>query len=167
MKAFVLTVLLVTFLEFGYSQSISREVVATAGETYTHPTENFTMSWTLGETVIGTFSSNDGSFTISQGFHSGGPLSGIGIDEYTAHSGFLSLYPNPCQNTLFLSLEQTHKKEFIYKIYNSQGQLIDINEKENQSRQIEIDMSLSKPGIYFLITEFKNGQRESYKFVKK
>ena len=166
MKAFVLTVILVTFLEFGYSQSISKEVVASAGETFTHPTENFTMSWTLGETVIGTFSSGDGSITISQGFHSGGPLSGIGIDEYMNSDKLLFLYPNPVDKTLFMNVSRTGKTEFTYKIFNSQGQIILIDKVSENEELIEIDVSETKPGIYFLISEFKNGERNSYKFIK-
>ncbi|HKK59134.1 MAG TPA: T9SS type A sorting domain-containing protein [Salinivirga sp.] len=166
MKAFILTALLVTFLEFGYSQNISKEVVASAGETYTHTTENFTMSWTLGETVIGTLTSGDGSITISQGFHSGGPLSGIGIDEYMHNEGMLFLYPNPVDKTLFMYVSRIGKAEFSYKIFNSQGQVIAIDKVSKIDELIEIDVSGNKPGIYFLISEFKNGERNSYKFIK-
>jgi len=166
MKAFILTVILVTFLEFGYSQSISKEVVASAGETFTHPTENFSMSWTLGEAVIGTLISGDGSIIISQGFHSGGPLSGIGIDDNIQSDEFLYLYPNPVDKTLFMNVSKTGKSEFTYKIFNSQGQVIAIDKVTENEEVIEIDVSDTKPGIYFLISEFKNGERNSYKFIK-
>jgi hypothetical protein len=166
MKAFILTVILVTFLEFGYSQSISKEVVASAGNTFTHPTEDFTMSWTLGEAVIGTLTSDDGSITISQGFHSGGPLSGIGIDDYLQNESYLSLYPNPVDKTLFMNVSKTGKSEFTYKLFNSQGQVIAIDKVSENEEIIEIDVSETKPGIYFLISEFKNGERNSYKFIK-
>lgn len=167
MKAFILTVILVTFLEFGYSQTISKQVIASAGETFTHPTDNFTMSWTLGETVIGTLSSNDGSITISQGFHAGGPLAGISINDYPQDIQNMSIYPNPCEKTLYLRLIKSLDKDLIYKLYNSQGKIISIQKVITYDELIEIDMSQNKPGIYFLVTEFKNGERNSYKFVKK
>jgi hypothetical protein len=166
MKTFILTVLLVTFLEFGYSQTISKEVVASAGETYTHPTDNFTMSWTLGEAVIGTLTSNDGLITISQGFHAGGPLSGIGINDYAQDHKDVSLYPNPCDKTLYLNFSNSTQNKFIYKIYNAQGKIVSIHKVDKNEDVIEIDMNQNKPGIYFLVTEFKNGKRDSFKFVK-
>lgn len=165
MKAFILTVILITFLEFGYSQNIVKEVIASAGETYTHPTENFTMSWTLGETVIGTLTSNDGSIILSQGFHSGGPLSGNGIDEYEQNQGLISLYPNPCDKTLFLNIGRS-ESGFTYKIFDSQGQLVLIKKVSEKEELIELDLSQNKPGIYFLISEYKNGKRNNYKFIK-
>jgi hypothetical protein len=166
MKAFILTVILVTFLEFGYSQTISKQVIASAGETFTHPTDNFTMSWTLGETVIGTLTSDDGLISISQGFHTGGPLSGIGINDYVKNSSNINIYPNPCDKTLYLSISESSQKELTYKIFNSQGKIVMANQIKKIDNHVEIDMSQNQPGIYFLVTEYRNGERASFKFVK-
>jgi surface protein len=73
-----------------------------------------------------------------------------------------SIYPNPTQNQLNITLEQ--EIEYSMSIYNSHGQLL--LDKSVQSKQNNIDVSALSTGIYILTIKTKSGQQSNFKFIK-
>ncbi|MBP7497474.1 MAG: T9SS type A sorting domain-containing protein [Bacteroidales bacterium] len=66
MKKLFFIFLSILFSNLGFSQSLSPEVISSAGDFFSGA--NITLSWTLGEPVIETFSSQDGQIVLTQGF---------------------------------------------------------------------------------------------------
>ena len=166
MKTIFLTVLLFTAIEFASAQSISKSVVATAGDSYTNTGEDIVLSWTIGQTVTGTFLSGDGMLYLSQGFHTGVPLGGVGLEEYLDNTTIDNIYPNPTRENVYLELSETVHGKTIFRIYNAQGELVKSQLIEAKSRKTEINLQGVSPGIYFITAIFENGDKTDYKIVK-
>jgi len=166
MKTLFLTIIAVAVMEFAAAQTISKDVVATAGDTYTNTSENIVLSWTIGQTVTGTFYSGDGTFSISQGFHTGMPLSGIGIEEYYSNSPVQNIYPNPTHGNAYLEMTNSQEGPIIFKIYNAQGKLVSTQQEIIENEKIEIQLQSLKPGIYFISSLFEDGNKKSQKIIK-
>ncbi len=166
MRTLILTILIATFVEFGTAQSLEKDVIATAGAYFDN--NEIGLNWTIGQTVTGTFESPDGAFTLSQGFHTGAPLDGNAIETKPAtSSGELTLYPNPAQNSLFVSFYKTKKGKISYKIYDSKGNTVMLSGEFLLNKTIEIDVENLPPGIYFFTSSFDQGKLFSRSFIKK
>jgi serine protease AprX len=90
------------------------------------------------------------------------------LNDRTANSKLIQLYPNPANTTLILKFQEQSASDFIIQIYNQQGQLIS---KQNFSKstgavQKELNISFLPKGSYF-ISVLKEGKVYSTKeFVK-
>ena len=107
-----------------------------------------------------------------QGF----PLEGWCKDSWTSYSedcrlGItelknlnLNLYPNPAQNELFITAQNTTENLKI-KIFNIEGKLLSAQSITLQDQKA-IDVSQLLNGIYFLNIEDENGNTTIKKFIK-
>jgi hypothetical protein len=94
-----------------------QHVVATSGNTVQNTSGS--ISWTLGEPVITTFST--GSKVLSQGFQQGGiSVSSHVVDKTSEFK--INIAPNPTSNWILLSVEQP--KDLQYQLYNFNGKLL-------------------------------------------
>src|SRR6056297_697195 len=98
------------------SQNLDQHVIATSGD-YTK-TENNTLSWTIGETLIETAKKD--SFILTQGFQQGN-LSVITLINKNEIIYSLKVYPNPVKNKLTI---ETTDKSLNYQLINTKVYLI-------------------------------------------
>ena len=131
-------------LNMAYSQSISPEIWAASGEYFTGT--NAALSWTIGESVIETFSGTNAILT--QGFQQS-LYTITSIEETPDNKYQLSVYPNPAAESLTLSKGEGTKQSIL------NIELIDINGKRLFNDHIEgttkqIDLSKYVSSIYFI-----------------
>ncbi len=146
-----------------FSQSIDREVIGSAGN-YSN-TDDFSLSWTIGEPITETFSSND--YMLFQGFHQGEYI--VEIPE-NIENGFgnihFDLYPNPAGDFLIIKLNEPDKRTFKIHSYALNGKKLlstEINPFENQKR---LDLSNFGSGTY-IIKIVNKVKSESFKLIIK
>ena len=100
------------------SQSLSPEVLSSAGETFVCPST--TINWTIGELAITTIQNSVNQ--ITQGFHQSYYINGV--DELPKYIGNIKVFPNPTSN--WLSIEMVFNKPRIVRIQlnDERGKLI-------------------------------------------
>jgi Secretion system C-terminal sorting domain len=79
----------------------------------------------------------------------------VGIKEL--RNEVVSVFPNPASSKLFISQEF-----FNYKVYNAQGQQVEVN----INGPSELDISSLANGVYIITMEFINGHTSALRFVK-
>ncbi len=149
-------ILLVSTLSF--SQSISKQVIGTAGKTQTN--SNLKVSWTTGETVVGLMTA--GGNQLGNGYYPAMDIQALSIDDVSLNVE-IKVYPNPTSQSLYV----THPEYNSFSI-----QIADINGKQIYSGTIEkevpLDVSSYSQGIYLVtIEDTTNHKKNTYKIIKK
>ena len=103
MKKLTITTFALLFGIFSYAQTLSPEVISTAGDFF-EVSGVGSLSWTLGEPVVETFTGQSADVILTQGFQQPEDF-GVGITEVfnTGNMSF-SLYPNPAINNVRIDL---------------------------------------------------------------
>jgi hypothetical protein len=82
----------------------------------------------------------------------------------------ISLYPNPVNNILYISISDVSSKNYAIEMYNMEGQKI-MSKTYNNIQNAVINYprnSMISPGVYSLIiTELKSGEKQIYRVVYK
>ena len=81
----------------------------------------------------------------------------------------LRVYPNPTSGKIFLSGIETYPPIENIELMNINGSRVKFIEADNNNSQSVINLLLDKdnmfPGLYLLKVHFKNGQKETMKFI--
>jgi hypothetical protein len=158
MKPLFLSLLLFATMVAG-AQEISNQVVSNAGGEFNN--SGISMSWTLGEGVIETFSSDE--FVLTQGFQQS-TFTVTRIDEIVSDLFSVEVFPNPVTDYLNIS--------FSGEVNDAQLSLYDINGKlimEQPINESESTVNLSDlpEATYFLKLISSNGKESAnFKIVK-
>lgn len=166
-QIYTLLILLCTTTLFGQTKFM--EVIATAGGFGTGESTGISLSWTLGEAVVGTLNSSNQTLMLTQGFHQGSLL-GTGIDYPSFSNKQFALYPNPASNQANIVLRNLPQSLIEIRVYNLTGTLIHYQKQVETGlgNYIEIPLTVSayKPGLY-LVRLVSNGKTLStLKLVK-
>lgn len=125
----------------------SQSLVSSAGESFSN--ESLQISWSLGELVVETFTSD--SYIITQGLHQS-LLSPNSIMEGKNNAdGDYSIYPNPTNDELFIKFNEKQNPENRANriiIYDTQGRAI--LEENILNNPHEIGISMLDGGLYYL-----------------
>lgn len=148
-SVFLLQSLLITNDIFG--QSISQEVIATAGDFFT--TSDASLSWTLGEPVIETAGS--GNVILTQGFHQT-EIMITAIKEPLRVAYDLKVFPNPAVDIVNIDLTLAGDEIITVQLYNMNGERL-IN-KKFQQRLFQLDLSSLASANYLLSLRKLNGE---------
>jgi len=145
MNKLLLFLLLASWTNNVYSQSLSPEIVSTAGETFQGT--SIQIDWTLGELAITTIQNS--TLQITQGFHQPNYIV-TNVDELPQKIGEINVFPNPTSDWLEITFSFNQMKEVYTRLYDIHGKLI--LEKENNGKFISERISLSElpNGNYFL-----------------
>lgn len=139
------------------AQTLSKSVTGTAGLTQSN--ENFKLSFTLGEPVIGTMSHEDRQ--LGNGFFPSLDYSLLVIPEAEYSTG-MEVFPNPSTN--FFICRQKERHAMHLRITDVDGQLI--LEKPLLSGD-QTGVLKWKPGIYLLeVTDQVTGRKLLFKMIK-
>jgi hypothetical protein len=138
------------------AQSASPNVLNTTGKTVKG--KNVQLSWSIGEIAITTLTA--AGTIVTEGFLQPDVVSTSAIEEVTL-SNAISCFPNPVHNELYI--RQSADIIGSVSVYNALG------ERVYDQKFIDgiIDMSLYRPGFYFInITNKDGGEVHTFKIVK-
>ncbi len=145
-KSFFLIVLLCITLMLN-AQEIPSSLVSTAGDYF--ETESMSLSWSIGEVMTESFSTND--LFLTQGFQqSMDYATNIKLDK--TNDFYISIYPNPASNYLFVKIPSStsfiQNNSFLLSVIDVNGKTI-MNQKINQQVS-NINISDYLSGVYFI-----------------
>ncbi len=157
-------VIFITISLFGfgssYSQSLTPEVSATSGDYYIGV--DATLSWTIGESVVETFSGTNA--VLTQGFQQ--PLYLVtSVEEAPDNPYQISVYPNPTTDLINISVQSVDQASFNVELINLQGKRL--YHQNIDSNNNTIDLKQYATGIYMLkIYTSDNKFLKSYRISK-
>ena len=151
--------LIILFLvsSIGYSQSISKQVIGSAGKTQTN--SNLKVSWTTGEPVVGLMTA--GGHQLGNGYYPAMNVKTLKIED-NALDLQVKIYPNPTSQMLYV----LHPELNTFAI-----QITDLNGKQIYSGTIgkdqPLDVSNYTQGMYLVTIENKEANKKNtYKIIK-
>ncbi len=151
---FLTVVSIVLLPVFGLAQSVSQDVIASAGEHFDNGSVQ--LSWTLGEVMIDTY--DNGSNILTQGFHQTN-LVVTSIEENLADMS-LNMYPNPTSEFLNIDL-RNNEEDIELQLFDMTGKLIHKDLITAHSSQFVLSMDQVVAGKYIVRMQTENGKMNS------
>jgi hypothetical protein len=161
-KLTFLALLLFGALGMCQAQSISQFVVGNSGETISGA--NVTLSFTIGEPVIGTVTNGS---SLGQGFLLGA-IEGIvlGAEDFSQETA-MTVYPNPVGNQLSISFNDIQGEGFDFVLYDVSGRQIFQQKVSSNVSTEQIDLSALTNGTYLIkVIRLQNEQSKTFKIIK-
>lgn len=156
-----LTILSLAILPYAaMAQSISPEVIASAGEHFDNGTTQ--LSWTLGEVVIDTY--DNGTNILTQGFHQT-ELTVTSIEESLANIR-LNMYPNPTSELLNIEFGN-NEQDITLQLFDMGGKLIHTDKIEAYQAKYVLPMNEVATGNYLVQMQSVDGKMTSTHKVMK
>jgi hypothetical protein len=146
------------------AQSLTPQVIASAGNYFDNGTVS--LSWTLGEPAIETYTS--GSNILTQGFHQPELLT-VGIATVLPRNTFMNIYPNPTLHNVTFDLKYFDNAVINIDIINNLGQVVssqNIDVKKEQLSSHVLNMSHLASGMYQIRVTDKGQLVNNYKINK-
>ena len=155
MKYLVIVFLVATM---GYSQSISKQVIGSAGKTQSNA--NLKVSYTVGEPVVGLMTA--GGKQLSNGYYPALNLQALSVEDIDMNVQ-IKLYPNPTSQALYVSHPELNS--FMITV-------VDLNGKQVYAGTIykeePLDVSNYTQGMYLVTVENTvTNKKNTYKIIKK
>jgi Secretion system C-terminal sorting domain len=155
MKRPFLLIIALAFSGYLFPQSISPDVVASAGDYFSNGTVS--ISWTLGEVATETI--GNGTNILTQGFQQPNYTSVIGaVPTYLNPKFEVSLYPNPSTDYVKLTIKGNDDFELQVSLYDAIGRQLLTSKIAAGVTDKTIDMSSYHSGIYFVKISQTNGE---------
>ena len=127
---------------------VKQEVIASAGGFNVEAGNSISISWTLGETIIPTFTSQDGTLIITHGFQQ--KLIITAVEENIVNPVKINVYPNPTSEIVNLEFDTPVDGEFLLFLFDSQGKLVKTDQIGVASVSKQINMQGLPAGIYYM-----------------
>ncbi len=142
------------------SQQVSPEVISSAGDHFSN--QNVSLSWTLGEPVISTLSSE---YILTQGFHQDLYII-TAIDEVALTDMQISIYPNPtpAEVNIEWAFSQSNA-EVTIQLYDFNGRLLLEQISKADSRSAKINLHSFERAQYLLKIIHKK-QIKTFKVIR-
>lgn len=146
----------------------AQQVIASAGGFYTKsnvevPPNGFTLSWTLGETIIPSYTNVPAGLTLTHGFQS--VLRTVIVEENIDTPVKVTVFPNPASDYLNISFAEPLDAEVNLVLFDSEGKLFKNQVIEAATSEIQLNFQDLPSGIYFL--KLTKGKLSNvYKVVK-
>lgn len=153
---FLFSTFLILCFALSSAQSLTPEVVSTAGSTLSDGTHSLT--WTLGEPLTSTLSTTN---TLTQGFQQGAiNITAIAVE--TKNVITINVYPNPAIDIVQLQFSERVKNCFI-SIYSNDGKLM-YSDKILENSSYKLNLGALPSGTYSL--KLSGGIIAHYQVVK-
>lgn len=159
MRRFVIIILSSLLYLPVMSQVARQDVIASAGG-YNSAT-GVSLSWTLGETIVPTFSSSN--LILTHGFQQ--QLIITSVQENLESLVKITIYPNPAVDVINLLLDEALEGEVEISVIDYMGRLVRTDFMEAFMIEKQINMSDLPGGIYFMRLT-KGKLSNVYKVVK-
>jgi len=153
-----ITQILLLFLACQSGISYGQELISSSGNT--HESSGNSISWSLGELVIDTWSAQN--ITVTNGFHQP-VLTVTNVFKEELPDFIINLYPNPTSDFLFV--ESKSDRIFDYYLFSSDGKLL--ASELLQLDKMQIDFQHYTPGIYLLRILSDNELMGVFQIIKK
>jgi hypothetical protein len=141
----------------GYSQTISKQVIGTAGKTQSN--SNLKVSWTTGEPVVGLMTAGDNQ--LSNGYHPAMNIKTLKVEDKSLDVQF-KVYPNPTSQLLCVSHPELNS--FAIQITDLNGKQIYLG---TIGKDHPLDVSKYPQGMYLVTVENKEvNKKNTYKIIK-
>ena len=127
---------------------VKQEVIASAGGFNKSADNTISISWTLGETIVPTFTSQDGSLILTHGFQQ--KLIVTAIEENLEEPVKVNIFPNPASEQVNIRFESATDKEISLYLLDSQGRVVITDKIEAASIDKTIILQDLPAGIYYL-----------------
>jgi hypothetical protein len=163
MRRSILIIFLLLLSLYLTAQSLKQDVIASAGGFNTSSDNAISISWTLGETIVPTFTSQDGTLILTHGFQQ--RLIITGIEENLDSKVNVKIYPNPASATINIQFEAATDKEILLYLLDAQGKLVKTDRIEESTIDKVLNLDELPPGIYYL-RMIKGKLVNVYKVVK-
>ena len=158
MKTSQITLLLLLIFQVALAQSISKQVIGTAGKTQSN--SNLKVSWTTGEPVVGLMTA--GGNQLSNGYYPAMNLQALSVEDNVLDVQ-LKVYPNPTSQSLYVSHPELNS--FGITIVDLNGKLL---YKGSINKDEPLDVSNYTQGMYLVTIENKaSNKKNTYKIIKK
>lgn len=155
----VITILCLLFVQVVVSQTISKSVIGTCGA-ISQSGDNAKMSWTVGETVVGTMTG--GQHQLGNGFIASLDYSVLITPEELA-ANTIEIYPNPASE--FFTCKNSNQHSVLMCVKDITGKTI---KKIRVSSGDKIYTESWEQGLYLLTaTDEITGLSNSYKVIIK
>jgi len=145
------------------AQSLKQDVISSAGGYNVASGGTISISWTLGETIIPTFRSQDGSLIITHGFQQ--KIIITTEVENIQEPVSVTIYPNPASEVINIKFDSPVDGEMTFFLINNQGGMAKTGKIEAATTSKEINMQDLPSGIYYLRLT-KGSLVNVYKVVK-
>lgn len=160
MKKKLLFFLGLLFCSLGYSQSVSPEVTASAGDHFAGT--NAQLSWTIGETMIETYV--NGSNQLTQGFHQTNLV--ITALEDLAENFQVKIFPNPTTDVLNIEWSEI-SDPLTLTLYDATGKQLLGQNTLGQTVTKTLDLTAYSAGSYLLHLSNPDGRTiKTFKILK-
>lgn len=146
-------------LSLTVSAQVKQEVIASAGGYAT--SANINLSWTLGETIIPTFTSTN--IILTHGFQS--VLKTVVVEENIEDEVTVTVYPNPTSELINIAFDEPVDAEIKVYLLNAVGRMVKTDFIEEAMQEKQINMQDLPSGIYY-IKLIKGKLSNVYKVVK-
>jgi hypothetical protein len=144
---------------FASSSLSAQEVITSAGDF--HQNSNFSVSWTIGEPVIDTWSAS--GTVLTQGFQQ--PiLVSVSIYENPDLNYTINAFPNPTSDFLNVVISNGTYDKMQYLLFDVTGKLID--SRQIVSEQTEILFSHLPVATYYVKIIENNKELKTFKIIK-
>ncbi len=145
------------------SGQVKQEVIASAGGYNKSSDNSLSISWTLGETIVPTYVSQDGSLILTHGFQQKVIITSI--EENIEVPVSVTVYPNPAGESVNIRFESLVDRLIQVQILDAQGRIVKTDRIEMSVIQKTINIQDLPPGVYFLRL-IKGNLVNVYKLVK-
>jgi len=136
--------LITVFFVISASGQVKQEVIASAGGYDTNG--SLSISWTLGETIIPTFT--NGNLVLTHGFQQ--QLIITTVEENLEVLINVTVYPNPASDIVNIRFESPVEGEITITLFDSQGRLFKTDVIESAMIEKQINLQDIPAGIYYL-----------------
>jgi hypothetical protein len=160
MKRYLFILITVFFALSVNAQQVKQEVIASAGG-YNVAT-GISISWTLGETIIPTYTYGT-TFSLTHGFQQ--QLLVTSVEENLEDLVKITVYPNPASDNLNIRFEEPLDGEVSIFLLNSLGKLVKTDVIEATMVEKQINLQDLPSGVYYLKLT-KDKLSNVYKVVK-
>jgi hypothetical protein len=144
MRRYILVPVILFFVISVTAQQINQEVIAAAGGYDVKG--NISISWTLGETIVSTFSSN--SLVLTHGFQQ--KLIITTVQDNLDPGLKVSLFPNPTDDILNIHFDPPTDREVDLLLTDMQGRTLKTYKIGTAVPDKQINLQDIPAGIYFV-----------------
>lgn len=144
---------------FSYSQTTDRNVVSSAGSYVVDAESGISFSQTIGENIV--FTSQNPSFTFTQGFQQPDVDWNASIETQFANQFESSVWPNPFENQLSLAIKSSRNTNLVVSFSDLAGRKISSDQAIQVSSTLttwNIAVENLAAGIYLI--QIRNNQGE-------
>ncbi len=157
----LLCVSVLSVISFG--QSLTPDVIATSGDYFVN--ENASLSWTLGEAVIETFSNE--SLMLTQGFQQS-YYQIVSVNDPENLNFHVKVFPNPAKDFVNIEITSEEKSTLLkLEIFDFLGNCLLERDIMNETFKERVDLSSYATNMFLLkVTNIHSSRTHSFKILK-